>query len=366
MYPLLFAGPIIQLIVFGYAANLDLKNIPTGVLDQDKSYLSRQYLEAFSHHGYFNMQYFVTTRDDLCKLLDQGKIRIGLDIPVDFGKNLNKGRAAQVHALVDGTESNGATIGLTYVTIISKRFSSKLILQSIDTTAFQSGDFLGSWRGEIGKNMLVDNAMRIWYNPELSSKNFFVPGVICMILLILTTNLTALSLVREKEIGTLEQLFVTPTKPSEMLIGKLVPFIGIGFIDVAIVLLAATLVFNVPIKGSVLLLFLFSGFFLFSTLGMGLLISTVAQTQEQSMIITFFAVLNIAMLSGVIFPIANMPEIIQLFTYIMPLRYFAVIVRSIFLKGAGMDVLWDQALLLIILGVSILGISLTRLKKKIS
>jgi len=366
MYPLLFIAPLMQLIVLGYAANFDIKHIATGVLDQDNTLMSRQYIDAFAYNGYFDVCFRVKTRQELCHLLDTGKIKIGIDIPVDFQKNLNKGTPAQVHILADGADSNSATIGLNYVSIISQKFSSKLILQRIDTAAFQSGDFLGTWRREIGKSMLVDDAIRIWYNPALISKNFFVPGVICLILLIVTTNLTALSLVREKEIGTLEQLLVTPIRPGEILIGKISPFIIIGFIDVIFIIIAAYLIFDVYVKGSLLLLFIFSGFFLFSTLGLGILISTVCRTQEQTMIFLFFLILNMVMLSGIIFPIENMPEIIQWFTYLMPLRYFAIIVRGIFLKGVGLSVLWDQGLYLLLCGITIFTLSLARLKKKVS
>jgi ABC-2 type transport system permease protein len=208
--------------------------------------------------------------------------------------------------------------------------------------------------------------MRIWYNPELISKYFFVPGVICMILLIVTTNLTSLSLVKEKEIGTMEQLMVTPVKASEILMGKLIPFIIIGFLDVIFIVLAALFIFDVHVKGSLVLLFLFSGFFLFSTLGLGIFISTISRSQEQAMIIAFFFILNMNMLCGVIFPIENMPPVIQWFTYLLPLRYFAIIVRGLFLKGVGLDVLWDQGLYLLLCGIIIFALSLSRMKKKIS
>lgn len=366
MYPLLFSAPILQLIVLGYAANFDIKHIPTGVLDMDNTTMSRQYLDAFAFNGYFDILYRAHSRQELCHLLDTGKIKIGIDIPVDFQKNLKKGASAQAHVLVDGADSNSATIGLNYVSIISQRFSSNLILRSIDTAAFQSNDFLGTWRREIGKSMLVDDALRIWYNPELSSKQFFVPGVICMILLIVTTNLTALSLVREKEIGTLEQILVTPVRPGEILLGKLSPFIIIGFIDVIFILLAAMIIFDVFIKGSIFLLFLSAGFFLFSTLGLGIFISTVSRTQEQAMIFLFFLVLNMTMLCGVIFPIENMPKIIQWITYLLPLRYFAIIVRGLFLKGVGIAVLWDQIFYLFLCGMVIFTLSLSRMKKKIA
>jgi len=366
MYPILFFAPLIQLAVLGYAANFDTKHIPTGIFDRDETLLSRQYLEAFSHNEYFDIRHHAASRRELCRLLDEGKIKVGIDIPVDFQKNLNKGLAAQVQLFVDGTESNGATIALTYASIISQRFSAKRILKSIDTSLFNANDFLGTWRSRIGRAAIIDDETRIWYNPELLSKYFFVPGVICMILLIVTTNLTAISWVREKEIGTLEQLLVSPATRAELILGKLAPFIVIGFCDVVIIITAAMLIFNVPINGSIPLLFLFSGFFLFTTLGLGLFISTVTHSQEQSMIITFFFIITMVLLSGIVFPIENMPPVIQFFTYIMPLRYFAVIVRSIFLKGVGLDVLWDQGLCLLVIGLFIFLLSLNRFKKKIS
>lgn len=366
MFALLFIGPIIQLTIFGYAATFEIKNVPTGVFDQDGSYLSRQYVESFAHNGYFDIRYYVDNRKDLCRLLDQGKIKVGIDIAYDFQKNLKSGSHAQVQVFIDGTESNGATIALNYASIISQRFSSKLILKHIDTASFNAHDFLGTWRRDIGKAMIVDDALRIWYNPALSSKHFFVPGIICMILLILTTNLTAISIVREKEIGTLEQLLVTPITRTELILGKLTPFIVIGLCDVAFIITVATLIFHVPIKGSIALLFLFSVFYLFTTLGLGLFTSTVTHTQEQSMVVTFFFIFSMVILSGIIFPIENMPKIIQLFTYLMPIRYFAIIVRSIFLKGVGLSVLWDQGLCLLALGLAIFVLSILRFKKKVS
>ena len=366
LYPLLFLAPILQLTVLGYAATFEVKHVPTAVLDQDKTFLSRRYLENFTHSHYFDFLYYPASRTELCDLLDRGKIKIGIDIPVDFQKNFKKGTSPQVQLFVDGTESNGAIIAMTYANVISQRFSSKIALRSIDTALFNKNDFLGTWRRSIGKATIIDEEMRIWYNPELRSKLFFVPGVICMILLIVTTNLTAISLVREREIGTLEQLLVSPATRAELLIGKLLPFIIIGLLDVALIITAAFLIFDVTIKGSIVLLFLFSFFFLFTTLGLGLFISTVTRTQEQSMVLTFFFIITMVLLGGIIFPIENMPPIIQTFTYIMPLRYFAVIVRSIFLKGVGIEVLWDEGLCLLAIGLGIFVMSLIRFKKKIS
>ena len=366
MYPLLFLAPILQLTILGYAATFEVRHVPTGVLDQDKTFLSRRYVEQFGHSEYFDILYYPTTRKELCDLLDRGKIKIGIDLPIDFQKKFKNGTSPQVQLFVDGTESNGAIIAMTYANIISQRFSSKLALQSIDTSLFNKNDFFGTWRRDIGKATIIDDEVRIWYNPELLSKLFFVPGVICMILLIVTTNLTAMSLVREREIGTLEQLLVSPATRIELIIGKLSPFIIIGLLDVALIVAAAILIFNVPVKGSIPLLFFFSFIFLFTTLGMGLFISTIARTQEQSMVLTFFCIITMVLLSGIIFPIENMPKIIQACTYFMPLRYFAVIVRSIFLKGVGIEVLWDEGLCLLAIGLGILVMSLIRFKKKLT
>ena len=366
MYPLLFMAPVLQLTILGYAASFEVRHVPTGVLDQDKTYLSRRYVEQFGHSEYFDLLYYPASRKELCDLLDRGKIKIGIDIPVDFQKKFKTGTSPQVQLFVDGTESNSATIAMTYATIISQRFSAKIALQSIDTSLFNTNDFLGTWRRETGKATIINEEMRIWYNPELLSKDFFVPGVICMILLIVTTNLTAQSLVREREVGTLEQLLVSPATRVELIIGKLSPFIFIGLVDVAIILTGAELIFNVPIKGSIPLLFLFSFIFLFTTLGLGLFISTASRTQEQAMVLTFFFVTTIVLLGGVIFPIENMPKPIQMVTYLFPLRYFTVIVRSIFLKGVGIEVLWDEGLCLLAIGLGILTLSLIRFKKTIS
>ena len=366
MYPLLFLAPVLQLVILGYAANFEVRHVPTAVLDRDATYLSRRYVEQFGHGEYFDIRYYPESRRELCDLLDRGKIKIGIDLPVDFQKNFKKGLSPQVQLFVDGTESNSAIIALTYANIISQRFSAKLLLSTIDTSLFNQNDFLGTWRRDIGKAAIIDEQMRLWYNPELLSKYFFVPGVICMILLVVTTNLTALSLVREREVGTLEQLLVSPATRSELIIGKISPFIFIGLVDVGFIITAAYFIFDVPIKGSIILLFFFSLLFLFTTLGLGLFISTVARTQEQSMVLTFFFIITMVLLSGIIFPIENMPPVIQLFTYIMPLRYFAVIVRSIFLKGVGIEVLWDEGLCLLALGLVIFILSLVRFKKKIS
>ena len=365
LYPLLFIAPTLQIVILGYAATFDIHNIPTAVLNRDNTPLSREYIRCFRHNGYFSITYEVTHRDQIYRLLDRGQVKVGIEIPVDFERKLKRGAPSPVQFIVDGTESNSGTIALNYARIISERFSSRLIMEAIDLAALGAGDFLESFRREKGRTALVENRLRLWYNPDLSSADFMVPGVICMILLIVTSNLTALSIVKEKEIGTMEQLLVTPLKPAELLAGKLIPCIIIGFIDVIFILIIGYLVFSIPIKGSIALLLILSFFYLFSTLGLGIFISTVANTQEQSMILIFLMVLTMNTLSGIMFPIENMPEVIQYLTYLMPIRYFAIIVRGILLRGIGIEMLWPQVLALFLLGIATLALSINRLRKKL-
>ena len=365
LYPLLFLAPTLQIIILGYAASFDIHNIPAAVLNRDGTPLSREYVRRFSHNGYFSVNFEATRRDQIYQLLDRGRIKVGIEIPVDFEKKLKKGIPSPVQFIVDGTESNLGTIALNYARIITETFSSKLIMESIDLAAFGAGNFLESFRREKGRTQLIENRTRLWYNPDLSSADFMVPGVICMILLIVTTNLTALGIVKEKEIGTMEQLLATPLRPSELIMGKLIPCIIIGFIDVIFILIVGYLVFAIPIRGSIALLLTLSCFYLFSTLGLGIFISTIVNTQEQSMILTFLIVLTMNTLSGIMFPIENMPPVIQYLTYFMPINHFAVIVRGILLRGIGIAILWPQVLALFLLGIATLGLSINRLRKKL-
>ena len=303
LYPLLFLAPVIQLVILGYAATFDIHNIPTAVLDRDQTPLSRKYLRSFHHNGYFTITNHVDDRNHIYRLLDHGKIKVGIEIPIGFEEKLKEGKLSPVQMILDGTASNSATIALNYARIISEKFSSRLTIEQIDLPSFHAGDLLGSLRKKRGESYLIETQTRLWYNPDLSSPDFMVPGVICLILLIVTTNLTAISIVKEKEIGTMEQLLVTPLKSGELIVGKLLPLIVIGFIDVIFVLTIGHFIFQMPIKGNLVLLLVLSLFYLFSTLGLGIFISTIVQTQEQSMIVTFLIVLTMNILSGVIFPL---------------------------------------------------------------
>jgi ABC-2 type transport system permease protein len=283
--------------------------------------------------------------------MDAGTVRVGIVIPPRFAARLARGETARVQLLLDGTDSNTANVAQGYVTQIVNAESSRIMLERLGPKATAP--------------LAVEPSVRIWFNPELKSANFMVPGVVALILTIVTMTMTATAIVKEKERGTIEQLVVSPLRPIELILGKALPFVLIGYLDIFVVVLAGVLWFRVPIAGSFPLLLLLSGLYIMTTLGLGLLMSTVSQTQQQAMMLGFFANPPFMLLSGFIFPIASMPEPMQLLTYIIPLRYFLVIIRGIFLKGVGIDVLWPQALALLVFGAAVLTLSTLRFHKRL-
>jgi len=343
---IVFVAPILQLVLLGYAANLDVKNIPTAVLDQDRSRESRELLSRFSASGYFVSALQATGWHDIDEALDRGEASMAIVIPRGFGKDILSGRGAELQIMVDGADSNSAAIGLGYV---------NMILRSYTARAPAGARTAG-----------IVPEIRVWYNPEMRSRNFFVPGILALLLMVMTMLLTSLAMVKEKEVGTLEQLIVSPIRPVELMLGKLFPFALIGFFDVILVLLVSTIVFRVPIRGSVALLLGLTGVFLLTTLGLGLLISTLSRNQQQAMVTAFFFfMVPMIFLSGFIFPIENMPPAIQYLTYLLPLRYYFSIVRGLFLKGVGLAELWDEALILLGFGVVIFLASAFRFRKRL-
>ena len=350
-----FVAPVLQLILLGYAANLDVKNISMLVCDMDKTQYSRQFIDNYTNSGYFSANYYVDKINDIDYYIDSGKAAIGIVIPMGFTNKLISGKQAQLQVIVDGTDTNSATIGLGYATIITSQYSQKILVEQVKR--IQSREI---------KLVRINPEMRVWYNPELKSRNFMIPGILALILMVMTIVLTSLAIVKEKEYGTLEQIIVTPIKPYQLIIGKLVPFAMIGLIDVILVICVARFWFNVPLNGSVILLFVLCNIFLLSTLGLGLLVSTVSKNQQQAMMTAmFYIMLPMFFLSGFVFPIENMPKFIQPVTYLLPLRYFFVIVRGLFLKGVGMAELWDETLILILFGIGILAVSAIRFHKKL-
>lgn len=347
------AAPIIQVILLGYAATTDIKNTDMAVCDQDRTAESRNFVRSFTSSGYFIHAYSVETPGEVDALIADGRVQTALVIPRGFASTMLAGRTTMVQIVLDGTDANSSNIRLNYATQIASTYAQNLLLaQSAMAKTITAGRLFPE--------------PRVWFNPDMKSSNFMVPGVVALVLLLITMMLTSLGIVREKETGTMEQLLVTPIKPHELILGKLIPFTVIGIVDVVIVLALARFWFAVPMLGSIPLLFGLSLLFILTTLGLGLFVSTIARTQQQAMLIAaFFFFMPFIYLSGFAFPIANMPESIQLFTYLIPLRYFLEIVRGIFLKGAGIQELWPQAAAMLGLGVLIFALSVLRFQKKL-
>ena len=352
MKAVIFVMPIVQALVFGYAVTTDVKNVRLAVYDLDGRNASRELAAQFAATEYFNIIAHVYTDAEAQRLVDRGEAQAVLRFNHGFEAALRAGSPAPVQMFVDGSDSNTAGIILNYASKIIGRFSNKTLLTRMNR--------LGG--GQSADTPLVIES-RAWFNANLESRNFYVPGVIAILVMLITLMLTSMAVVREKEVGTMEQIMVTPITPGEFILGKTTPFALIGFADVLLITVVAVFWFEVPIRGNFLLLFLATGLYIMTTLGIGLLISTMSSTQQQAMMSTFFFYFPAVLLSGFMFPIANMPVIIQWLTYGNPLRYFLVIIRGIFLKGVGLPVLWPQFLILLFMGVTTLWFASSRFKK---
>lgn len=355
MFAMILISPVVQLIFLGYAANFDVNVVHTAILDQDKTITSRQFIEKFEGSGYFETDYYVNNYKTLQNLIDNHKIIFGLVIPKDFEKKIERNETAPVQAVFDGSDGNTASISAGYVQLIVSNYSKNVVT-----------DFLNKTGVKIIPAGNVESKVRVWYNSELKTRNFMVPGIVGLLLMIVTLILTSLAIVKEKELGTLEQLIVTPIKSYQLIIGKLIPFALLGFVAEIIVLTAMVFVFNIPVRGSLIFLFFTTSLYILSTLGLGLFVSTISKTQQQAMMLAIFVVMMpMIYLSGFAFPIENMPKIIQYFTYLIPLRYFMVIMRGIILKGVGFSDLWLQTALLFIIGTVIIILSSLRFRKRL-
>jgi len=355
MKAVIFIVPVLQCLVFGYAVTTDVRHIPTAVYDLDDSVASRELVSRFEKSGYFDVAEYLASDRRARELLDRGEVRAVLRMNKGFEDAFRSGRSAQLQIIVDGTDSNTAGIVLGYSTRIAGKFSQDVLnvqLRRLSGNARQPGQ--------------VDLETRAWFNENLESRNFYVPGVIAMIVTLVTLLLTSMAVVREKEIGTMEQIMVTPITPAEFILGKTLPFALISFADVLVVTLVGVLWFEVPIRGNLGLLFFATALYVMTTLGIGLLISTVCQTQQQAMMSTFFFFMPAVLLSGFMFPIANMPEVVQWLTYLNPFRYFLVIIRGIFLKGVGPNILWPQMAALVVMGVITLWLASRRFRKTLA
>lgn len=354
MLALSLMAPILQLVLLGYAATVDIRMIPMVVNDQDRSSRSRELISEFTNSGYFELSGYAESSDDVDRAIADGSAWVALVIPPDFSRRLLARETAPLQIIADGSDANSANIGIGYASQIVARYSRSITADILE----RNPQFALPGR--------VSAETRVWYNPDLKSRNFMVPGVVALVLMIITMTLTSIGIVKEKEIGTLEQLLVTPITPAQLIIGKLLPFVIIAAVDVALVIAVARFWFEVPIRGSLALLFALSGLFVLTTLGLGLFVSTISKTQQQAMMTAqFFIFLPVFFLSGFTFPIENMPEAIQYVTYLLPLRYFITIIRGIFLKGVGIAELWPQALALVAFGAGILTLSVLRFKKRL-
>ena len=363
MRVLLFGPPLLQLIIFGYAVNLDIETAPMAWMDLDRTPESRDLLASFQGSGRFVVEAEPANEEDVTQLLDRGSVQIVVRVLPGFARDIRRGETASVQILMDGTNSNTASILSSYASQIVGGYASRVL--SEQQRARLVGLTAASQAPVALRVPVIETQRRSWFNPNLVSRYYFVPGVIVNIIALVTIMLTAMAIVREKEIGTMEQLMVTPVHPFELMIGKVVPFALVGLVEVALVTSAALLVFRIPFRGSVLVLFGSSALFLLTTLGAGLFISTVSHTQQQAMMMSFFFFMPAFMLCGFTFPIRNMPEPVQYLTYLDPLRYFLEITRGVFLKGVGVSVLWPQMAALLVFGVSILVLSALRFRKRL-
>lgn len=354
MIRLLLVAPLLQMLLLGYAATLDVRNIPTVFCDRDGSPESRRLSEAMISSGYFADRGRVGSAEEAAEALDSGRAAVAIVFPVRFGAELARPSGAPgLQALVDGTNSNLATNALGHLSgIVLRRGLEEAMRRLEPATA-----------GRLAPP--VEGEFRVWYNEDLRSSTYMVPGVIGLVLLVTTLVLTAMAVVKEKEIGTIEQIRVTPLQPVEYLAGKVVPFAAIGFAEVLVVLAVAALWFEVPVRGSIPLLLLLSLFFVLTNLGVGLFVSTISATQQQAMLSAFAFVTPNMLLSGFIFPIENMPAPIQALTYVMPMRYYLIIVRGILLKGVDLEVLWPQALALLVFGLFTFAVSVILFRRRL-
>jgi len=351
----LFLPPMIQMVIFGYAATFELHHVRTAVLDLDNTAESRALIERITASGYFNIRARLDNYRQIADLIDRSEVTIAIQIRAGFAEDLRKGQAATVQVITDGTDSNTALIAVSYIGQIASGYARDFQLDRLSRIS----------------PLLVERVPRVelerrpWYNVDLRSRWFFVPGVIGSIILIMVTVLTAFAVVREREIGTLEQIMVTPIRPFEFILGKTVPFFLIGMADAALIATVGTFWFGIPFRGSLAVLWLGVMLYILCMLGVGLLVSTVSATQQQAMVTAFFFIMPAITFSGFAFPISSMPRPMQWITYGNPLRYFLIVIRGVYLKGVGLDVLWPQMAALAILATFLLTLSVLRFHKSL-
>lgn len=346
--------PVVQLFLLGYAATNDVRNVPLAVINQDQHPASRALLDAYRAADYFHIKYQVENEAELRSLIDKGEARAGIIIPPDYSEQLQSGGTAHVAFILDGSDPTVAATSLSAAQLIGQSLATKLLVERL------------AKRGQsVAMSFPIEVRTQVWYNPDLISAYFMVPGVIGMILYAITSMLTATAIVRERERGTIEQLIVTPIRPWELVIGKILPYVILAFLDTLEVLIIGSWWFKVPMRGDLSLILLLSGLFIISGLGIGLLASTIANTQQEAMLTVWMTLLPSIFLSGFFFPLEAMPKVLQGISYLMPLRYFLVIIRSLLLKGVGTEAIKEEILALVVFGTVIMTIAAMRFRKRL-
>ena len=348
--PILFIAPLIQILIFGYVVNYDIRDIRLAILDQAQTRESRLIADTFRGNRIFRITHVLNHDREIEPLMIKGEVDLALKMGPDLSDRMRRGKSATIQIIADGSMSNMASVRVAYAMAVLQNINS-LLIRELHPQVIRYGR--------------VDARIRAWYNPNLDSQYFFVPGIVAVIIMVISLLLTSIAIIKEKETGTMEQLIVTPLTPLEFIVGKTIPYTIISLVQMAVVTVFAILWFRIPLEGSITALFLASCLFLLSTLGIGLFISAVSATQQQAVMTTFFFLLPFFMLSGFVFPIANMPEFVQWLTYFNPMRYFLVIIRGIFLKGVGLDVLWPQYLALMLLGLAVFSGAIGFFRKRL-
>lgn len=353
MRAILLIMPIMQLLLLGYVVSSEVKNISAVICDLDNSALSRSLTEKIKNSRYFNVRLFESDPSAVRRYLDGDLAAVAIVFPQDFAKKVERNEQTAVQILMDGQDANTATVALGYLNGILEDFLSErvtAVLMQMDGTA---------------EVRLVQPNIRIWYNPNLKNSDYMVPGIAVFLLTMITTLLSAMGLVREREIGTLEQLLVAPLKKHQLIIGKIIPFALIGIFELVLSIAFAKLWYNIPIVGNLLLLLMFGVIYLFTTLGVGLFVSATTHTQQQAMFVSWFMMIFVFLMSGLNFPIENMPQVAQWLTYLNPMRYFIIVVRELLIKGAGLAHLYPQGLALMAFGAAIFSVAVLRFHNRI-
>jgi len=354
MKTIIFISPLIQIILFGYSANKDITYVPCAIYDRDNTVESRQLLRKFTYSKYFVPEHYIFSDKEQDSVLNKGIVNTVIRIDRGFGRNLKADKKADIQLAFDGTDSNTAMIVMGYANTIVSTYQEEILKNKAASAGF------------LNTVPDVDLRDRAWFNGNLISRNYYLPGVIATIVTMMSLMLTAMAIVKEKEIGTMEQLTVSPLRSFELIIGKLLPFAIISLIQILLITLLGVIWFHIPLRGNVFFLLFSTCIYLFTTLGIGLFISTISSTQQEANMAVFLFYMPTVLLSGFAYPIANMPLVIQWFTIFNPMRYFMVVIRSIFLKGVGICVLWPQLLPLLIIGVVVIILSSLRFRKGLS